>query len=56
MYEQDTLGIKPYIRNHSEQGKDIKNFKKFGAIGYLLAGINSLLSYNTSKFRISKCF
>ena len=31
----------------------LKNFKKFGAIGYLLAGINSLLSYNTSKFRIS---
>jgi YegS/Rv2252/BmrU family lipid kinase len=30
----------------------LNNFKKFGAIGYLLAGINSLLSYNTSKFKI----
>ncbi|WP_296634076.1 diacylglycerol kinase family protein [Polaribacter sp.] len=31
----------------------LNNLKKFGAIGYLLAGINSLLSYNTSKFKIS---
>lgn len=41
------LGFDGYVINK------LNNFKKFGAIGYLIAGINSLLSYDISKFKIS---